>query len=304
MAEITAVAAVGGAAGGYMSNGTYTVDLHCHTWKSDNDKSIEDVLRTAHGNGVTHLAITDHDTTAGLAEAARLGEEIGIEIVPGIEISAYDFKRKRRAHILGLYVTPGHASLEDLCRPTVQLRDELSRKMVDRLIEEGYPLSWPQLQAYAKEGTGVYKQHIMHALIDAGYSDSIYGPLHNKLFSRAENGEPGIAYFPMTYVDAFDAIGAIVQAGGIPILAHPGQLGNFEAVEEWVEAGLRGIEAYHLSHSEEHVARALEMADRLGLVVSGGSDYHGFYGNPSHLPGSCGIDLEGLDRIRASLPRV
>ena len=281
-----------------MNKQTYAVDLHCHTWKSDNNHSIDEVLRIACERGVTHLAITDHDTTAGLDEAIRLGEERGIEIVPGIEISAYDFKRKRRAHILGLYVTPGHAALHDLCRPTVRLRDELSRKMVELLISAGYRISWAQVEAYAKEGTGVYKQHIMHALIDEGYADSIYGPVYDKLFKRAENGKPGVAYLPMTYVDAVDAIAAIREAGGIPILAHPGQLGNFEAVEEWAKAGLQGIEAYHPSHSEEHTARAIGLAERFGLAITGGSDYHGFYGNSSELPGTYGIDLAGLERIR------
>ncbi|MBB6735158.1 PHP domain-containing protein [Cohnella zeiphila] len=282
-----------------MSKRTFAVDLHCHTRMSDNDKSIEEVLRIARGNGVTHLAVTDHDTTAGLAEAARLGGEIGIEIVPGIEISAYDFRRKRRAHVLGLFVEPGHAALEELCRPTVELRDRLSRKMVDRLIEAGYRLSWPQVQAYAAGGTGVYKQHIMHALMDEGYCDAIYSPLYRELFSRGEGGEPGIAHLPMTYVDAFDAIEAVAKAGGVPILAHPGQLGNFEAVEEWAEAGLRGIEAYHPSHLEEHVALALDMADRFGLFVTGGADYHGFYGDPECLPGDCGVDLGRLESLKA-----
>lgn len=283
---------------------TFTVDLHCHTWKSDNNQSIGEVIRIAQERGVTHLAITDHDTTAGLGEAIRLGKEAGIEIVPGIEISAYDFKRKRRAHILGLYVTPGHPALDALCGPTVRLRDELSRRMVDRLISAGYRISWERVQAYAREGTGVYKQHIMHALLDEGYVDGIYGPVYDKLFKRAENGEPGIAYLPMTYVDAADAIAAILDAGGVPILAHPGQLGNFEAVEEWAKAGLQGIEAYHPSHREEHTARALGLAERFGLVVSGGADYHGFYGNPSHLPGTYGIDLEGLERIRGVRRRI
>lgn len=284
------------------SSGKFAVDLHCHTWKSDNDHSIEEVLRLARERGVTHLAITDHDTTAGLEEAVRLGEELGIAVIPGIEISAYDFERRRRAHIVGLFVTPGHAALEELCGPTVRLRDELSRRMVDRLISAGYRISWPKVQAYAKAGTGVFKQHIMHALLDEGYADGIYGPVYDKLFKRAENGEPGIAYMPMTYVDAFDAIAAIRQAGGVPILAHPGQLGNYEAVAEWAEAGLQGIEAYHPSHSEAHTARALELAERYGLAVSGGTDFHGRYGNPPHhLPGDCGIDLDGLERIRSVL---
>lgn len=171
-----------------------------------------------------------HDTTKGLQEAIGLGSSYEVHIVPGIEISAYDKERGSRAHILGLYIEPGHPALASLCDPIVSRRHELSKRMVAKLQAAGYDISWAQVQRYAEGGTGVYKQHIMHALLDAGYTDAIYGPVYKRIFARPENGRTaGAAYLPMEYVDAVDAIRAVLEAGGVPVLAHPGQFRNFDA---------------------------------------------------------------------------
>lgn len=277
------------------------VDLHCHTKVSDNSLTTEEVIRLARQNGVTHLAITNHDSTAGLREAIQLGKQHGIEIIPGIEISAYDFKRGRRAHILGYCMDPEHPAIEELCAPLRAARHEASRLMVSRIREAGYEIDWEHVQSYAQGGTGVYKQHIMHALIDRGYTDAIYSPLYKKLFARGSGGndgeKPGVAYIPLTYVDAFKAIRTIVASGGLPVLAHPGQLDNFEAVPEWAEAGLQGIEVKHPSHSAPDETRARSLAHQYGLIMTGGSDFHGFYGNPSNHPGSQSMGMECVETL-------
>jgi predicted metal-dependent phosphoesterase TrpH len=146
--------------------------------------------------------MTDHDTTKGLKEAINLGQEFGVNIIPGIEISAYDYKRNKRAHILGLFIEPGHDALEKLCQPLVEARHLASQEMVDRIIKAGYNITWAEVEKYAEGGTGVYKQHIMHALVDKGYCDSIYCDLYKKFFKRGNNPETqGIAYIPLEYVD-------------------------------------------------------------------------------------------------------
>lgn len=237
--------------------------------------------------GISHLSITDHDTTVGLEEAARLGKVHGVEIIPGIEISAADRVRKRRAHILGYYIEPDHPALTALCDANVRQRHQASKMMVERIVQEGYKITWEQVRRFARHGTAVYKQHIMHALMDQGYCREIHGELEKRLFSRGGAGEkPGIAFVPIPYVDAVDAIRAIGEAGGVPVLAHPGQLGNFDAVEEWVAYGLQGIEAYHPSHTAEDVAKCLALAERFDLVVTGGSDFHGGYGDGKYPLGS------------------
>ncbi|WP_409342844.1 PHP domain-containing protein [Paenibacillus sp. MBLB4367] len=255
------------------------VELHCHTKRSDGSFTFEEVLELALKEKISHLAVTNHDTTGGLAEMMSLGKERGIEIIPGIEISAYDFKRQTRVHMLGYFIEPGHAALEALCSPLLVKRHEASLIMIDKLIEAGYSITLEQVMKLAEGGTGIYKQHIMHALIKQGYTSTIYGELYKKLFSRGRNGaEPGIAYMPLEYVEASAAIAAIRQAGGVPVLAHPGQYGNFDAVPELVESGLQGIEAWHPLHGPDDEVKAQEYGLEYDLVVTGGSDFHGFYG--------------------------
>ncbi|WP_248927615.1 PHP domain-containing protein [Paenibacillus hamazuiensis] len=271
------------------------VDLHCHTHHSDNPSTVREVIALAKEQGVSHLAITDHDTTDGLHEAARLGRELGVDIVPGIEISAYDTERKRRAHILGYNVEPGHPSLEALCGPLRARRHEISQLIVQRLQQHGFDIAWEDVLRYARAGSTVFKQHIMHALVDKGYCTRVNGELQKRLFARGGGGtEPGIAFISMEYADARKAIAAIREAGGVAVLAHPGQLGNFEAIDEWVKAGLQGIEAAHPSHSAEDEALARLYAAKHGLVITAGSDYHGAYGNEAHLPGCMDAGLNAV----------
>ncbi|WP_199617726.1 PHP domain-containing protein [Paenibacillus alkalitolerans] len=273
------------------------VDLHCHTDVSDCSMSLREIIDLAKLEGVGCLAITNHDTTQGLGQMVEAGSREGLEIIPGIEISAYDFTRNRRVHILGYFIEPGHSALEDICAPLLDMRHHASYVMVNRLIEAGYNITWEQVEKYAAGGTGVYKQHIMHALLDNGYASTIYGDLYKELFSRGQNGEaPGIAFVPMKYVDARLAIQAVLQAGGIPALAHPGQYGNFEAVPELVENGLAGIEVWHPLHGPQDEARAREYAEQYGLIMTGGSDFHGFYGEADV---ALGCKDPGIDCVNA-----
>ncbi len=276
------------------------IELHCHTNISDCPLSIDEVVELALIQGVTHLAITNHDTTKGLVEAIETGKRYGIEVIPGIEISGFDFERGRRVHILGYFIEPGHEALESLCQPLINKRHHASKEMVERLIAAGYKITWERCKEIAHGGTGVYKQHIMHALIEAGYTNSIYGPLYKKLFNRGHNGEkPGIAFIPMEYMDAKTAVQAIRLAGGVPVLAHPGQYGNFEMVPDLVGEGLQGIEVWHPLHDEQHEAKAKQLARKYDLIMTGGSDFHGYYGEKPVLIGSKSPGAEALEGLKA-----
>jgi phosphoribosyl 1,2-cyclic phosphate 1,2-diphosphodiesterase len=274
------------------------IELHCHTNISDCPLTTEEVIQLALEQGVTHLAITNHDTTKGLSEAIQIGKKNGIEIIPGIEISGFDFQRNRRVHILGYLIEPGHDAIQSLCQPIVEKRHSNSYEMVQRLIAAGFNISWERCLELAQGGTGVYKQHIMHALMEKKYTGSIYGALYKKLFSRGQDGEvPGIAYIPMEYVDAKQAVQAIINAGGVPVLAHPGQYGSFEIVPDLVEVGLKGIEVWHPLHNEEHEKQAKQLAIQFDLIMTGGSDFHGPYGEEEILLGSKSPGLECLDAL-------
>jgi len=281
------------------------VELHCHTNISDCPLSIEAVLALALEQGVTHVAITNHDTTKGLEEAMETGRTMGIEVIPGIEVSGFDFSRERRVHILGYFIEPGHWKIDAVCRPLLEQRHRASQKMTERLLAAGYKITWERCLELAEGGTGVYKQHIMQALIEAGYKDSIYGPLYKKLFSRGQNGEePGIAYIPMNYIDAKTAVKVIRLAGGVPVLAHPGQYRNFEMVPELVEVGLEGIEVWQPLHTKEHEQQAMELASKYDLVKTGGSDFHGSYGEAPVLLGSKSPGVEALESLKLRKERL
>jgi predicted metal-dependent phosphoesterase TrpH len=272
-------------------------ELHCHTNLSDGSFTFDEIIKLALKEDVSHLAITNHDTTKDLEDMVRKGKERGVQVIPGIEISAFDFKRNTRVHILGYYIDPGHSAIEAICGPLLERRHQGCCTMVSRLMEAGYSITLEQVAKYAQGGTGIYKQHIMHALIEQGYTTTIYGDLYKKLFSRGQDGEgPGIAYIPMDYVDAKAAIHAVLQAGGVPILAHPGQYRNFEAVPELVESGLQGIEVWHPLHGPNDEVNAQEYALKYDLLMTGGSDFHGFYGEKEVELGS---KSPGLDIVKA-----
>jgi predicted metal-dependent phosphoesterase TrpH len=281
------------------------VDLHCHTSVSDCSYTVEEVITLAGNAGISHLAVTDHDTTSGLEQALLVGAKLGVDIIPGIEISAYDFGQNRRAHILGYYIEPGHPALEQLCNPLRIERHNASHEMVQRLIKAGYRISWELVQQYALKGTGVYKQHIMHALIDEGYSETIYGPLYKELFSRGDaHQKQGIAYIPIRYLEVRDAILAIRLAGGVPVLAHPGQFDNYSSVAKWVQDGLEGIEVWHPLHGKSDEKAAADLASTYQLVKTGGSDFHGFYGQGDHSLGSFNAGVESVLELRERKIRI
>lgn len=275
------------------------VELHCHTNISDGSCSFEEVMEIAAKERVSHLAITNHDTTYGLQEMVEKGKEKGLEIIPGIEVSGYDFARGRRVHLLGYYVDYGHKALWELCHPLIEQRHAASEEMVKRLIYAGYEITWNQVCKY-KGGTGVYKQHIMLALMEAGYTDSIFGDLYKRLFSRGQNGEePGIAFIPMEYVDACLAVKAIREAGGVPVLAHPGQYDSFEIIPDLVAVGLEGIEVLHPHHNRAEEEIAIQYAEKYNLIMTGGSDFHGDYGDKPTKLGSKSPGMECLDALKS-----
>ncbi len=277
------------------------IDLHAHTNISDGFLSDRELIKLAKEKGVTHLAITNHDTTKGLQKAIDIGKEYEVVVIPGIEISAYDPQSQKKAHILGLYVEPEHAALKKVCEPLLARRDYKSRRMVQKLVEKGYDITWERVMRHAGEAAAVYKQHIMHALLEQGYTNSIFGTLYHKLFSRGSQHQPqGIAYEAMEYIDGSLAIQAILAAGGLPVLAHPGSFHNFEIVPRWAEVGLAGIEVRHPSHTPLLEKRARELAAKFQLIMTGGSDHHGFYGDVQAWPGE--MDM-GAETIQALLER-
>jgi len=254
------------------------VDLHVHTNISDSDYSIEEIIRIAKENDVKYIGIVNHDTVKGLEEAIEIGKNEEVCIIPGIEISAYDYKRNKKVHILGYNFNLKAESIKALCNPIINRRNNNSIRQIDILRENGYNISLEEVQEKSRNGTCIYKQHIMAVLIDKGYCSEIYSDLYYKLF---KNG--GICSGDIDYVDAFVAVEAIKNDGGKAIIAHPGQLDSYEIMDELWNSGLDGIELYHEDHSAEDLIKILEYSVNHPVILTGGSDFHGTYGDKSSM---------------------
>jgi len=247
---------------------------------SDGSAGIDEIIQMARRRGLSAIAITDHDTQAGNTRAKVIGERQGITVIPGIEISAYDFVRNKKVHILG-YLCDKPDRLEGLCKQTGESRKQANQAAAQAVIRR-FPITADMIMRRAQGSTNLYKQHIMHALIDAGCSSTVYGDLHTRLFSR----DKGLAFSPLTYPDVYSAIDLIKDAGGITVLAHPALYGNFELLPELAEKGLDGVEIWHPSASAEDVANLKKLSADLGLLMTGGSDFHGMYSAVPNMIGS------------------
>lgn len=249
-------------------------DFHVHTNISDGYNNIKEIVKMAKKNGLTHIAITNHDTVEGLEEAINLGILEGLKVIPGVEISAFNFEKNKKVHILGFNFNINGKNIKKLCDPILQKRNVNSILQINILINNGYNINIKNILHRAKGSEVIYKQHIMAELIDNGYTNAIYSDLYNKLFKNQ-----GICDMNIVYVDAVDAVRAIKSDGGIAILAHPGQLDSYDIIDKLVDVGLDGLELNHEDHSSNDIEKIKEYSAIYGLVLTGGSDFHGKYGS-------------------------
>ena len=254
------------------------IDLHTHSRASDGTDSPRGVLEAAAGAGLDVVALTDHDTTAGWAEAADAVASTGVALVRGTEISTR--AGGISVHLLSYLHDPAHAALLAELDRTRDARTSRARRMVD-LIAEDYPITWDDVLAQTVEGTTIGRPHIADALVAAGLS-----PDRSAAFATILATDTPY-YVPHYAPDAVAAVRGIRAAGGVPVFAHPGADGRGRVVsdaviEEMTAAGLAGLEVFHRDHDERQRARLEDLARTLGLFVTGSSDYHGA-GKPNRL---------------------
>lgn len=272
-------------------------DLHCHTSLSDGSLGIEEVIAQAKRNGIDYLAITDHDCLSSISRAVVLGQRYGIEIVPGVEFSSFDGKRNAKAHIL-CYMPKKPDRLEGLCIRNCELRKQRGKKMAYKVMEK-YPITLENIVKYSSGSKAIYKCHIMHALMDYGYTTNLYGDVYEEIFN-IKNGlcAEEVSNETMSNPEVHFVLELIHSAGGIAVLAHPSVFDNFDLLEELAAEGkIDGVEVWHQSICEGGEKRLLEIAEKYNLITTGGSDFHGFY---NHYPISIGYNLtpkNSLDRI-------
>ena len=257
-------------------------DLHCHSKISDGSMGIDEIIAMAKRRGLSAIAITDHDAVAGATRAVVIGKRAGIEVVHGVEFSAYDPDRQQKVHILG-YMCSSPDRLEGLCRRINNSRREAATEMVRKVLRY-YPIVPDSIVRCASGSTNIFKQHIMHALMDAGYADGFYGETYKKLF----HPQTGCAYMPIEYPAVREVIDLIHSAGGLAVLAHPYTYHSEDLMEELVHDDLLdGIEVWHHSNNEEKTAQLEAFATQHHLLMTGGSDFHGMYSRSPRPLATC-----------------
>jgi 3',5'-nucleoside bisphosphate phosphatase len=256
----------------------FEIDMHVHSTCSDGALSPTALVEMAAERGLTGFALTDHDTTRGVQEARLAAEEHGIEVIAGIEVSAWF---EREIHILGYFIDPNHSALTQITQNQKAAREMRLREMCRRLGNMGLEIDPEPIVAAAPMRT-IGRPHLAEAMLAAGYVRTF-----DEAFQRFLGaGKP--AYVPASQLPAAEAIKRIQQAGGVAVVAHPGVDRLLHAIPKLAEAGLDGVEVHHPAHDRYTASRFWQVARRLNLQATGGSDFH----RPG---GSAGLGSYGLN---------
>lgn len=275
------------------------IDLHCHSTASDGSLSPEELVLYAKTKGASALALTDHDTVAGISEFLEAGQKYGLETIPGVEISA-DY-HQGTMHVLGYYIDHNHPFLLRELSRLQQARKERNPKIIEKLREMGLPITLKQVQALARGQIG--RPHIAQALLLNGIVSSVEEAFQ-KYLSR---GCP--AYVEKFRFSSSDSIDLIKKAGGLPVLAHPFTLNIQDPnelkklLEELKDNGLKGLEIIYPEHTPEQTKEYEKLCQELGLIPTGGSDFHGQINPKIEIlfgRGNMIVPYSYLDRLKTS----
>lgn len=273
------------------------IDLHVHTTASDGTFTPSEVVRLARERDLSVIAVTDHDTTAGLDEARAAADAAGLEVVPGIEFSAeYD---GASLHVLAYWMDPGDPELQAELQRLTDTRLRRGEMMVEKLRELGYGITFERVREIAGGGA-IVRPHVAEAMVEAGIV-----PTEKDAFTEEFIADGGRAWVPKHALDPLDALDLIVAAGGVCVLAHPGMWRTQESVpdeliEEMAAGGMAGLEVDHPDHTPEQREHYRDVAEGLGLIVTGASDCHGERYDPVRL----GCDTTDPERFAALRARA
>lgn len=242
------------------------IDLHMHSTRSDGSFSPKDVVAHAVMVGISAMSLTDHDSVAGVAEAQAAGDEVGIDVIPGVELSAQ--VGEKDIHILGYFIDPDQDDLKACLKTFQDARIERAEKIVADLNALGIPLQMTHVLDQAGNAA-VGRPHVADAMVDEGYVFSSNEAFYKYL------GYAKPAYQPKYTMSPAEAIDVIHAAGGLASLAHPILYARDDLIPQFVAAGLDGIEVMHIKQDNKAVKRYSQMAEKYGLLKTGGSDCHG-----------------------------
>lgn len=268
-------------------------DLHTHTNASDGLCTPPELVEEALWRGLSCIAITDHDTTRGVAEGMAAGTARGLDVLPGVELSCVHAELE--VHMLGYLITD-LPQVEEACAAVRNHRLIRMRDMVEKARALGLDITYEEVEALA-QGDSVGRPHLARAFMNKGIVSSM-----GEAFERYI-GDNGAAYVPKKRLSPAAAVRLIEDAGGIPVLAHPGVSRIDDYLDDFVHAGIRGLEVYYSAHTPEDERRYLDFTHRNHLVVTGGSDYHG---DPTHgrklgHPSVPGARVDALRSLHAQL---
>ncbi|MDQ7824651.1 MAG: PHP domain-containing protein [Candidatus Eremiobacteraeota bacterium] len=266
------------------------IDLHTHTTASDGTLTPRELVTLAMSKGFRVLSITDHDTVAGFMEARGCGGKT-LEIVPGIELNAE--RGSEEIHVLGYYIDVENPVLLKRLGKLREERITRVHEIVKRLAALGMKVTFDEIIKYAR-GESVGRPHVARLLIDKGYIPDMQYAFDHFL----KHG--GKAYVPRPHFPPEEAVEIIAASGGIPVLAHPGYNADERIIDSLVERGLKGIEVFypdHLPLQREHFSK---LAGKKGLLITGGSDFHGFGNSHFSSLGVEGLSMKHFELLKAA----
>ena len=271
-----------------------TVDLHLHTHHSDGTWSPSDLVDYAQKMRLRHIAITDHDTVAGVEEAQRrAGDEL--EVIPGVEINTLwrdQSGQIKDIHILGYFINITNRTLLELLERQRAARKAHAVEYIRRIADSGVKITLEMVEKYAGIGA-IGKAHLAQAVIDAGAAADATEAFEKFLTRGSEY------YIERQSTTPQEAIDAINRAGGVASIAHPGKGDEiYSFILKLKRSGLRAVEAYHRIHSGNRVRQYVRFANRNGLLLTGGSDCHGPFRKHKPTLGTISVPAEVLDRLR------
>lgn len=270
------------------------VDLHVHTTASDGSMSPGQVVELAASLCLKTIAISDHDTVKGISEALAYGVQLGIEIIPAIELSSK--YNSRDVHILGYFIAYRSEKLKSYLRILREARVERAQNIVKCLRGQGLDITFEDVLEIAGTAS-VGRPHIARALLAKNYVSNI-----GKAFGMyLKRGAP--CFIEKFVYPTEKAISIVHEAGGLAVFAHPGLAKQDECIPEFVKMGLDGIEAYHAEHAPEQIEHYLKLAKKYGLIVTGGSDDHGPVSTNGLRLGSVNIPDEIVDGLKEAIRR-
>lgn len=276
---------------------TRRIDLHTHSLKSDGAQTPVDVVRTAYAAGLSAMALTDHDNIEGVSEAMAEGERLGIEVIPGVELSA---QSDTELHILGYFIDIHNKRLNEAMAYALRVRDERQEETCRKLNEQGFQITMDELRQEAHGNPVLCRAHFAQIMVRKGYAQSVQQCFADYLSVGC------YAYSNRQALTGPEAVSLIKEAGGIAVAAHLHLIKmEDEPLKEYLKTlipyGLEGIEGYYTDYTPDMERRYRAMAKELGLTLSGGTDYHG--ANKPHITigqgrGNLEIPYSVLDGLR------